>query len=160
MLKTKEEIKDWLDYYYIRNYTINKDLTVDINGNVDLSIKEVIEDGVDGCIALEKLEKIPVQFNKINGWFDCSDNNLISLKGCPKIVDGNFYCHHNKLKTLEFSPKIVLGDFNFNDNNELPEFFYDMSHKEVLSYYNNLELNKKMLKELPINNIVEKRSKL
>jgi hypothetical protein len=40
-LKTKGEIKNWLDCYGIKNYTINDDLTVDVNGSVDLYDKNL-----------------------------------------------------------------------------------------------------------------------
>ena len=30
------QIKKWLDEHKIRNYTINDDLTIDVNGNVNL----------------------------------------------------------------------------------------------------------------------------
>jgi hypothetical protein len=33
-LKTKEEITQWLDEYKIKNYTINDDLTVNVDGSV------------------------------------------------------------------------------------------------------------------------------
>ena len=33
---TKEQIKQWLDKMGVENYTINKNLTVDVDGSVDL----------------------------------------------------------------------------------------------------------------------------
>ena len=30
-------VEDWLKFYSIKNYTINEDLSVDVNGNVDLT---------------------------------------------------------------------------------------------------------------------------
>ncbi|NCQ51908.1 hypothetical protein GW796_08450 [archaeon] len=38
-LQQKKEIKDWLDIYDIASYTINDDLTVDVNGDVYLAHK-------------------------------------------------------------------------------------------------------------------------
>ena len=67
MFKTKEQIKQWLDENEVKNYTINKDLKVDIEGSVDLSYKN--------------LKELPVQFGKVGGYFSCSDNQLKSLKG-------------------------------------------------------------------------------
>ena len=37
---TKKEIEDWLIKNNIENYTINKDLTVDVIDNVDLNSKK------------------------------------------------------------------------------------------------------------------------
>lgn len=39
MLKTKEEIIEWLDEYRIEKYIINDDLTVDAEGLLDLTDK-------------------------------------------------------------------------------------------------------------------------
>jgi hypothetical protein len=102
MLQTKDEIKTWLDEMKVTNYTINNDLTVDVDGDVDLIAK--------------KLTKIPVQFGIINGGFSIWNNKLISLKGCPNKVKGNFDCTHNQLKSLEHCPKEIGENFCFHAN--------------------------------------------
>ena len=65
-----------------------------------------------------KLTKIPFNFGTIEGFFSCSNNNLNSLKGSPRIVSGSFYCFNNKLKSLKNSPEKVFCDF-YCDNNKL-----------------------------------------
>ena len=96
--KTKEGIAKWLDFMEIEDYTINNDLTVDVNGYVELGEKD--------------LAKIPIQFGKVNGYFNCYDNNLTSLEGAPKYVGRNFYCgDNNELASLEGAPKYVGGSF-------------------------------------------------
>lgn len=102
MLDNKEDIKAWLDKYYITDYHINEDLTVDVNGNVWLTDK--------------KLTTIDVQFNIVNGHFNCSLNQLTTLKGCPKTVVGNFVCSQNQLKSLESGPKMVAGNYVCHNN--------------------------------------------
>ena len=87
---TKDEIEFFLKEHNIKNFTINSDLTVDVNGSVDLSNKG--------------LTAIPVSFRNIKGWFDVSNNQLTTLKGCPKNVGGNFDCSNNQLTTLEGCP--------------------------------------------------------
>ena len=52
----------------------------------------------------------------VGGDFDCSDNKLVSLKGCPKIVSGNFNCNRNRLTRLEDGPIEVNGGFDCYDN--------------------------------------------
>ncbi len=104
MLKTKEEVKKWLDKYNVKKYTINEDLTVDVHGNVSLYNK--------------KLKSIDIQFNKIKGGFNCSGNKLTSLKGCPKEVIEFFNCQDNELISLEGCPKEV-GGFFYCQRNEL-----------------------------------------
>ena len=49
---------------------------------------------------------------EISSEFDCSNNNLTSLKGCPRVVNGGFYCDSNPdLTSLEGCPEIVGEDF-------------------------------------------------
>jgi len=79
----KKIIYDWLDEMGVINYTINDDLTIDCTTTVNLHLKN--------------LDEIPdyINFNRVNGSFSCAHNNLISLRGCPKYVNGNFYCCSN-----------------------------------------------------------------
>ena len=105
-LTTKQSIKEWLDRMSIENYTINDDLTVDVDGDVYINDENLIT--------------IPFKFNKINGYFDCSFNNLTSLKGSPTTINGRFYCNNNELTTLEYCPTTINGEF-YCDNNNLED---------------------------------------
>jgi hypothetical protein len=89
--------------YGIRNYTINSDLSISVEGDVGLGGK--------------RLTKLPVKFKEISGYFSCNFNNLISLEGCPERVGGNFWCNDNYLTNLEGCPKYVNGSFNCYSNN-------------------------------------------
>ena len=128
-------IHDICEKYNIKNYTINPDGSIDVNGNVDLSYK--------------KLTELPLTFNRVTGYFNCSNNKLTSLKGSPKWVGGYFYCYNNKLTSLEFSPEYVGGDFNcvFNDltNNycdtEIGSNFYTTLKQDGLTINNNKATN-------------------
>ena len=123
--------------YGIKNYTINPDGTVDVDGNVDLFNRD--------------LKELPLKFGKVSGSFDCrnnqlttlegapkevggsfycSNNQLRTLEGAPKEVGGSFYCHHNQLTTLEGAPKVVGGNFDCS-NNPLPKevkYFKDIKY--------------------------------
>ena len=116
-------IESWLKEHSIKNYIISDDLSVTVQGNVNLHGKL-------------KEQKLPVKFKSIDGYFDISDNNLISLEGCPKTVTkdfncsknklvslfdapidvGEFDCSHNLLKNLSYCPKEVRGNFNCSFN--------------------------------------------
>jgi hypothetical protein len=52
---SKQEVESILKKYKITNYTINDDLSVDVDGDVDLSHK--------------MLSSIPVNFGKVSGGF-------------------------------------------------------------------------------------------
>ena len=97
-------IKRWLKKYGIKNYTINANGEVDVDGDVNLTYRS--------------LKKLPsyIQFGKVNGYFTCSLNKLISLKGVAKEVGGIFNCSYNKLTSLEGAPKIVIGSFDCEGN--------------------------------------------
>jgi len=99
------QITKWLHEMEIKNYTINDDLTIDVLEDVYLDYKNII--------------KFPeyIQFNKVDGYFSCDSTNLISLRGCPKIINFSFYCNNNMLTSLEGCPEIILrGDFHCQRN--------------------------------------------
>ena len=103
LFESFEDIDEICRKYKIRNYTINTDGSIDVDGHVDLS--------------QENLIKIPIRFNKINGYFDCCNNYLTSLEGSPVEVNGDFSCSYNKLKSFEYVPKIIRGGFICSYNN-------------------------------------------
>jgi hypothetical protein len=115
--------RDWSLYYY---FNINKD-----SGN---SVIEIVgkehEKVVDNFgKVVRKENRSSVNFSNYNfyilpdlsdldisGDFDCSNNNLTSLKGAPKSVGGHFNCANNNITSLEGAPKSVRGHFNCNYN--------------------------------------------
>ena len=105
-LISKEE-KDRIDSickeYKIKKYKINPDGSIDVSGEVSLS--------------LLGLTKIPLKFNNVTGDFKCYGNNLTSLEGAPITVGGNFDCESNVLISLFGSPITVGGDFCTGYNN-------------------------------------------
>ena len=98
-----EDIDSICREYGIRNYTVNPDGTVDVDGDVDLTHKN--------------LTRLPLKFGKVSGDFDCKYNQLTTLEGCPTEVGGDFYCYGNKLTTLKGGPKRVGGGFSCAMNN-------------------------------------------
>lgn len=127
-LDTKNGIKVWLDKMGIENYKINKNLTVNVNGNVDLSNKY--------------LDKIPIQFGSVKGYFDISHNDIEELEGSP-IECEIFRGDGNKLINLIGSPK-KCKYFNCASNNLIT---LDGHPIECESFYclNNIALTKEYL---------------
>lgn len=142
----KNDIINWLDSMNIQNYTINDNLTVNVHGSVDISYK--------------KLSYFPVQFNRIGGDFDCSHNELTSLKRFPKVVQGKLSCSYNEISYFFAHSMIVVRDFYCSNNGllslrNLPNIMnsLDCSNNKLTSlifcpkkingdffcYYNNLE---------------------
>ena len=104
-LTNLDDINKWLKRHDITNFDILKDYSVNVKGDVRLADK------------LVNLLKLPLKFNEVDGDFDISDNQLISLEGCPSKVGGNFHCFKNELSSLKGSPKEVGGSFIVLKNN-------------------------------------------
>jgi len=104
LFESFEDIKSICKKYRIKNYTINSDGSVDVDGDVSLSSME--------------LTKLPLKFGRVSGNFKCRHNKLITLEGSPERVDGTFDCCNNQLTTLEGSPREVGRDF-YCDSNKL-----------------------------------------
>jgi len=100
---TREEVIKVCRRYKIYSYTINDDLSIDVDGDVELYSKN--------------LEYLPLKFNYVNGYFNCDYNNLKTLEGCPQTVDGVFDCSQNELKSLKGCPQTIGMDFycSFNE---------------------------------------------
>ena len=113
----EQEIREICKRYNIKKYTINPDGSIDVDGDVNLSF--------------DKLDKLPLRFNRVGGDFTCMHNNLTTLRGCPNYVGGSFGCGNNQLTSLEGCPKEV-GDTFYCSSNKLtslkggPEKVYDM----------------------------------
>jgi hypothetical protein len=120
--KNYREVKEICDHYDIRNWTLNNDGSLDINGDLDLSSMG--------------LTKLPLKFNRVSGDFYCDDNQLTSLLGSPQEVGNLFSCTENKLTSLEGCPKKVKV-FNCHNNKlvnldgspkgELDDFYCDFN---------------------------------
>ena len=99
-LTLDKELKE----FNITKYSLNEDGSIDCDQHVDLFNRD--------------LDEIPFNFNRINGNFNISQNDLPSLKNCPKYIDGWFTCHFNRLSSLEFGPEYV-GENYYCYNNKL-----------------------------------------
>jgi len=91
----RQEIKCWLEFYGIKNYTISDDLVVDVDGGVNLHNRYITV--------------IPFKFGKVTGNFHCSNNHLTTLQNCPDTVGGSFSCKYNKLSSLKYCPAEIGG---------------------------------------------------
>jgi hypothetical protein len=103
--KTREETVAWLEKMKIKNYEIDDNLVVNVQGSVNLDKKG--------------LEYLPVQFGHVGDYFSCRGNKLLSLKGCPHTVEDSMDCAYNKLVTLEYFPKEIGSSCLINNNHLL-----------------------------------------
>jgi len=98
----KDKIDAICSKYDIRNYSINSDGSIDVDGNVHLE--------------RQNLTSIPLKFNDVYGGFFCTNNNLTNISGSPKMVNGDFYCYTNKITSLIGGPKHVGGSLSIDSN--------------------------------------------
>ncbi|MFA7090968.1 MAG: hypothetical protein WC149_03850 [Arcobacteraceae bacterium] len=118
-MKNIQDIENWLNSYSINNFTVSNDFQVSVYGSVNLKGKL-------------KTKRLPIEFKLVDGYFDISDNGLVTLEGCPGQVTKDFNCSHNKLETL-FGAPTKVGDFDCSFN-KLKDLSY--GPKEVLGYFN------------------------
>ena len=102
LFESFSDINKICSWYSIKYYTINKDESVDANGDVNLS----------GF----KLGRLPVNFNSASGYFSCYNNRLMSLEGSPNFVGGDFNCSYNSLTSLKGCPVYIGSNFECNNN--------------------------------------------
>jgi hypothetical protein len=116
--ESNEDIHSICRKYDIRNYTINEDLSVDVDGSVNLHS--------------EGISELPIKFGKVSGNFYCNSNLLLNLVGSPSEVGGDFYCSGNQLTSLEGAPEKVGASF-YCHNNQLKSL--EGSPHEVGNFY-------------------------
>lgn len=126
---TEQRIHSICEEFAIKNYKINDDMSIDVDGDVNISNRG--------------LTRLPLQFNYVNGDFDCSSNNLTNLNKI-NIECYKFDCSHNNITTLKGSI-IRAAEFYFNNNKiksfegcELSDennrpYFFDCSHNKIKS---------------------------
>jgi hypothetical protein len=95
-------ISEFCERYDILDYKINVDGSIDVDGGASLFLCSMTE--------------IPFKFNRVSGNFNCSFNDLTSLKNCPNEVGGDFECYQNKLSSLDHSPSVVIGSYHCYGN--------------------------------------------
>jgi len=106
-VKKRSELKlqRWLiEFKNRKDVSKNSNGTYNVYGNVDFYDMILFE--------------LPIKFNIVIGYFDCSWNKLTSLEGCPKKVGKGFACSYNKLTSLRGCPKEVDTDFYCENNSK------------------------------------------
>ena len=74
--ESRQDIDSICQKYGIKNYTINEDGLIDVDGDVNIPNWELVE--------------LPIKFGNVSGGFNCSNNKLVLLEGAPSSVDGAF----------------------------------------------------------------------
>ena len=101
IMKSVEEIEKIIEELGLDldKVTINKNGSINYDGDVYISQK--------------RLDEIPLQFNIVKGYFNCSHNKLINLEGAPKKCN-TFKCSYNDLTSLEYAPQKCNNFYCYN----------------------------------------------
>lgn len=113
--ETNELIKEFCEAFDIINYTINPDMSVDVDGDVNISYVGIGE--------------FPFEFNRVTGNFNCSYNCFSSIYKGPKYVGGIFDVSYNMLCTFQYFP-VEIGGTVLAYNNE----FESLEQMPVFDY--------------------------
>lgn len=131
--QSEEEVSKICKKFGIKNWSVNSEGLVDVNGDVNL-----ISRGLD---------KIPLRFGSVTGDFHCTNNRFTSLEGCPRSVGGDFYCSYNQLTSFE-GPRYIERDFLCDDNPIFsvweiisPDWKWDSSIMDLFNDYDALRGN-------------------
>lgn len=144
-----QDIRDFCTKHRIRNYSINKDLSINVYQN----------------IRLVSLYNLPIRFNECYGDFTISIGNLTSLENTPRLINGDFSYSSagskRKLESLKGHPDYVCGSFTIHSTNvskvdTLPVIIGNLNLSdnkiETIEYVGQICLNSNPLFELKTNN--------
>ncbi len=142
MKLTEEQIK-FLDRVVIPSkidetfavWNLNSDGEVDVDGSIQMSGMEM------------ELTEIPVKFGTVNGWVNCSNMKLTTLKNCPRKITGHFAVQNNNLTSLSHHPLNIDGGFYF-EGNRLTDYFKSIK-EEDFPFWSNRTFWYNILKEYP-----------
>lgn len=94
----------------LRKYNIK------ITGKYEINDLGKIDVEGDVNIKYTNLTRLPLKFGRVNGFFNCSNIGLTSLKGAPEQVEYYFACNNNNLSSLKSGPKYVGGTYDCSHN--------------------------------------------
>lgn len=137
------------------NWRVNDDFSIDVNGGVSFYDER------------HSLIRIPIKFNKVNGYDTNWCSKLISLENSPQYVNGNFSCSDcDSLINLKGAPLLVNGYVNIRACGNLESlegcpsfigeklFIHDLPHLKTLmnepkNLKGDLEFDRKSRNSLP-----------
>lgn len=113
----------------------------DSGGKVNLS-------GEFNASSMDLRDLLGIEFGKILGDFDISDNYLTSLKGCPKKVEGSFNCSLNFLNSLKGGPVSVSNSYSCSNNSLFNLDFIAQNFSDLFAVGNQIETLGKLPAEI------------
>jgi hypothetical protein len=136
--QTEAEVAEICKTYGIENWTLNSDGLVDVDGHVNLNGKVLY------TIGRYSLEKLPLRFGTVTGYFLCNNNKLTTLEGAPHTVGDSFWCRENNIRSFEGLVNIG-GNFYSIDNPvwDIYQIINPIDNKwdnELMDFFNDLDI--------------------
>jgi hypothetical protein len=122
LFQTAAEVLEWIDHNGIQNAIVNRDLSIDVDGDVDIwrslnSVLPVRFSRITGLLNLSsKFKSLKGLPPDTIGGLNCIGSGITSLEGCSRVVKNSFsvsYCE--SLKSLKGGPRIVNGSYGAKD---------------------------------------------
>jgi hypothetical protein len=83
-------------------WSVNKEGLVDVRGSF-------------WCQGQGLRDFLGIRFGEVSVSFSCSENQMKTLEGSPRMVGENFFCNENPLISLEGAPEVIMGYFYFKN---------------------------------------------
>ena len=129
--QSESEVTKICEKYGITDWKLNPNGLVDVDGDIDLSMKGLTE--------------LPLKFGEVTGSFNCYKNRLTSLKGAPHTVRMLFFsCEKNNIRSFEGLVHIS-GNFYCTGNpvEEIWDIINPRTDKwdnEKMDFFNDLDI--------------------
>jgi hypothetical protein len=108
MLKTRNEVRDWLADHGVRGWEFRQgSLVVDLPNGRHVHLN----DPLPGEQGVRPIAELPVQFGIVSGDFTCN-SHMTSFKGTPMYVGGKFNCEYTSIKSFEHFPMYIHRGFD------------------------------------------------
>ena len=122
----RTKIQQWLEdnYHGISNatkqsnYTINDDLTIDVDGFFTTTWKGNFPE----WIQFGETDSFQIQGDGMRKGRMGTKDLMTSLRGCPRIVKGEFNCSRQNLTNLVGGPERVTGHYSCSLNQHIESF--------------------------------------
>ena len=100
----EKELNKLKSMFTLNPQTNRYDYDGDLNSHI---LRNFISENRDG---------FTINFGEVTGNFNCSELNLVSLKGAPQKIGGSFWCFRNHLTSLKGAPQEVGWTFDCSEN--------------------------------------------
>ena len=153
MLNNKKDIVSWLNNNKIEKYHINKDLSIDIFQDVDLSYHNKNRE----IIINPEPFVLPVIINSVHGFFECSYHNLINLKNITPKYCKRLILYHTGIESLEgmgSTESVIICGHNLKNLSYINNSIKEIEITQQINLHNKNKFNIEALNDFKIDKLI------